>query len=121
MKQQYAYSLRPILCVTDLKELVDDLGFLPFFSSDIEGFSIDAATPLSVWEENLGLGPWLWRDEIAQDKSCVYGKFFQKKTGYVSSEWFPHFANYRRDGYKDDTELTQDEMLSMLKACMSEQ
>lgn len=100
--KQYAYELRPVLCVEDLKELVSDLGFLPFFSSNIEGFSIDAATPVSIWEEYLGLGPWLWRDEVAHDKSCIYGKIFQKKTGYISAEWFPHFANYRRDGYDFD-------------------
>ena len=33
---------------------------------------------------------------------CIYGKFFHKKTGYISVEWFPHFANYRREGYDFD-------------------
>ena len=83
----------------DLISIVQDIGFLPFFQSKIEGFSIDELTPLWVWEEYLGLGPWLWRDDIARDKQCIYGKFFAKKTGYVSAEWFPHLVNYRRDGY----------------------
>ena len=86
----------------DLSELVMDIGFLPFFENEIQGFSIDEATPIEVWEENLGLGPWLWRDDIAKEKKCIYGKFFNKKTGYVSAEWFSHFANYRRDGYDFD-------------------
>lgn len=25
--------------------------------------------------------------------------FFVKKAGFISREWFPCFANYRRDGY----------------------
>ena len=34
---------------------------------------------------------------------CAYGKFFLKKAGFVSAEWFPDFANYRRDGYDFDS------------------
>ncbi len=86
----------------DLVSLVKRLGFLPFFQDSIAGYSIDEATPARVWDENLGLGPWLWRDDIAKEKQCIYGKFFHKKTGYVSVEWFSHFANYRRDGYDFD-------------------
>lgn len=75
---------------------------MPFFQNEIQGFSIDEATPTEVWESHLGLGPWLWRDEIAREKQCAYGKFFNKKTGCISTEWFSHFANYRRDGYDFD-------------------
>ena len=99
---EFAYELRTIRTIADLTSLVQDLGFLPFFQNHIHGFSIDEATPLEVWEEYLGLGPWLWRDEIAADKECIYGKFFGKKTGYVSADWFPYLANYRRDGYDFD-------------------
>lgn len=83
----------------DLTRLVRQYGFLPFFSSCIPGFSIDDMTPSSVWQQYLGLGPWLWRDDIAAEKQCIYGKFFGKKTGYVSADWFAHLCNYRRDGY----------------------
>ena len=91
--------LHEIRTPEDLISLVKKFGFLPFFSTEIAGFSIDDLTPLEIWNEYLGLGPWLWRDEIAKDKTCIYGKFFGKKTGYVSAEWFPYLANYRRDGY----------------------
>lgn len=33
---------------------------------------------------------------------CFYGKFFAGKAGFISKEWFPVFANYRRDGYDFD-------------------
>ncbi len=100
---------REIRTPEDLTALVSEFGFLPFFSTEIAGFSIDDLTPMEVWGEYLGLGPWLWRDEIAKDKICIYGKFFGKKTGYVSAEWFPHLANYRRDGY--DFDARRDEGL----------
>ena len=101
--------LHEIRTPEDLTSLVKEFGFLPFFSTQIAGFSIDDMTPLEVWNECLGLGPWLWRDEIVKDKTCIYGKFFGRKTGYVSAEWFPYLANYRRDGY--DFDARRDEGL----------
>ena len=32
----------------------------------------------------------------------AYGKFFDKKAGFISLEWLPYFANYRRSGYDFD-------------------
>ena len=32
----------------------------------------------------------------------AYGKFFDKKAGFISREWLPYFANYRRSGYDFD-------------------
>lgn len=86
----------------DLIRLVNEVGFLPFFSGPIPGFSVDDAVPMEIWNTNQGLGPWMWRDEIAHEGNCIYGKFFMGKTGYVSKAWFAHFANYRRDGYDFD-------------------
>ena len=85
-----------------LIRLVQEYGFLPFFPGPIPGFSIDDAVPLEVWNTHQGLGPWMWRDEIAREGNCIYGKFFMGKTGYVSKAWFAHLANYRRDGYDFD-------------------
>ena len=33
----------------------------------------------------------------------VYGKFFDKKAGFISLEWLPYFVNYRRNGYDFDS------------------
>ena len=41
----------------------------------------------------------------------AYGKFFEKKAGFISKEWLPYFANYRRDGYDFDA-LWDDEKAS---------
>lgn len=71
-----AYELRPIYSIRDLTDLVTEIGFLPFFQNVIQGFSIDEAIPAEAWDAYLGLGPWLWRDDIAREKKCIYGKFF---------------------------------------------
>lgn len=86
----------------DLIRTVRQVGFLPYFSGPVPGFCIDDMVPWEVWNANHGLGPWLWRDDIAHEGSCLYGKFFSGKIGYVSREWFPYFANYRRNGYDFD-------------------
>ena len=41
----------------------------------------------------------------------AYGKFFDRKAGFISKEWFPYFANYRRDGYDFDARY-EDELAS---------
>ena len=94
--------LPPVRSQKDLIGLVKKYGFLPFFSGPIPGFNVYEAVPDAIWETNKGLGPWMWRDEIAREGSCIYGKFLGGKTAYVSREWFAHLANYRRDGYDFD-------------------
>ena len=44
----------------------------------------------------------MWRAIIARRHDIVYGKFFDKKAGFISKKWLPVFANYRRDGYDFD-------------------
>ena len=44
----------------------------------------------------------MWREIIARGGKVAYGKFFDKKAGFISVEWLPVFANYRRDGYDFD-------------------
>ena len=40
--------------------------------------------------------------QLGLERNCAYGKFFEKKAVYVSRDWFPDLANYRRDGYDFD-------------------
>ena len=46
--------------------------------------------------------PWEWREIIARSHQVAYRKFFDKKAGFISLAWLPHFANFRRDGYNFD-------------------
>ena len=83
----------------DLRALVRKIGFLPLFSNAVPGFSVEEHTPANDWWTDGPGDPWAWRQVLAPEEDIAYGKFFDKKAGFVSREWFPVFANYRRDGY----------------------
>lgn len=77
-----------------LRALVNEIGFLPFFSSGIAGFSLrDIADP-AVWFSDDVDGPWEWKDDVA-----VYGKLLRGKAVFMTPEWYAILACYRRDGY----------------------
>ncbi|MBQ8024942.1 MAG: hypothetical protein IJ259_00745 [Oscillospiraceae bacterium] len=78
------------------------LGFLPFFANEVPGFSIEEHTPARLWFSETEDGPWEWKGPVARSGVCVYGKFFKGRAGFISLDWFPVFANYRRDGYDFD-------------------
>ena len=83
----------------ELLNLIREIGFLPLFSNDIPGFSVEERTPSGDWWTDAATDPWAWRQTLAPDRQVAYGKFFDKKAGFVSADWFSRFANYRRDGY----------------------
>ena len=84
----------------DLLSLIRQVGFLPLFSNGIPGFSVEEHTPgEDWWQDDAEKDPWAWRQVLACRDEVAYGKFFDRKAGFVSREWFPDFANYRRDGY----------------------
>lgn len=85
----------------ELMDLIREVGFLPLLDSGIPGFSADALVddecryvtfPDGGWDWPL----WKWKGSIVTDGGCMYGKFFNKKAGFISREWWPDFVNYRR-------------------------
>lgn len=41
--------------------------------------------------------PWEWRMRVLTErKDIAYGKYFFKKSGYITKEWFPYFFAARR-------------------------
>lgn len=86
----------------DLIAAVEQYGFLPFFRNEIHGFSIEELCPPELWFADDVDGPWEWKGPAARSGKCLYGKLFNKKAGFVSREWIPDFANFRRDGYDFD-------------------
>lgn len=89
--------------VDEAIEYINEIGFLPLFKNDIPGFSLEERTvPEYWWCNDADRDPWMWRAVIARSKDVAYGKFFDKKAGFISKEWLPVFANYRRDGYDFD-------------------
>ena len=77
-----------------LADLVNEIGFLPFFSCVIPGFSLRDHVDPAVWFVDDTEGPWEWKGEVG-----VYGKLFRGKAVFMSPEWYAILACYRRDGY----------------------
>lgn len=83
-----------------LERLIKEWGFVPFFKNGIKGFSIEEMTPPQLlFGDEMENGPWQWKGPIIGNWESAYGKFFQKKAGYVSLEWLPDFINWRRSLY----------------------
>lgn len=87
---------------TDIISLTTELGFLPFFAGAIPGFSVEECCPPELWFSDEADGPWEWKGPAARSGQCAYGRFFGGKAGFISREWFPDFANFRRNGYDFD-------------------
>lgn len=84
-----------------LMERIQQVGFLPLLDSGIAGFSAEEMVakdcryvtfPDGGWDWPL----WKWKGPIITEGNYVYGKFFNKKAGFVSREWWPDLCNYRR-------------------------
>ena len=91
-----------ISSIEDLEQAVQELGFLPYFANSVPGFSIEEHVAPQAWFSDEP-GTWEWKGPVINELNCAYGKFFEKKAVYISKEWFPDFANYRRDGYDFDS------------------
>ena len=85
----------------DLIEAIGEFGFVPLFSNSVPGFSVEEHVDPSVWFSSED-GVWEWKGPVIRESGCAYGKFFSGKAVFISSEWFPDFANYRRNGYDFD-------------------
>ncbi|MDO4620091.1 MAG: hypothetical protein Q4B09_05645 [Lachnospiraceae bacterium] len=98
----------------ELISYVNEVGFLPLFANDVPGFSAEEhISPLFWWTGDPEQDPWEWREIIARSGEIVYGKFIGQKAVFISKEWFPVFANYRRDGY--DFDARWDDELAELR------
>ena len=89
---------------SQLMYFIGQIGFLPLLYSGIDGFSADDIVdddcrytylPDGGWDWPL----WRWKGAIVTEGHCVYGKFFDKKAGFISREWWPDFCNYRRSAH----------------------
>ena len=84
-----------------LMEYIQEIGFLPLLYSGIRGYSaeevVDEDCGYVVFTDGGWDWPlWKWKGPIVTEGSCVYGKFFAGKAGFISREWWPDFCNYRR-------------------------
>ena len=94
----------------DLIEAVQKFGFVPLFRNSIPGFSVEEHVAPGAWFD-VEEGVWEWKGPVIRETNCAYGKFFDHKAVFISREWFPDFANYRRNGYDFDARF-DDELAS---------
>lgn len=104
---------RELTCAQELTALVEEIGFLPLFKSPVSGFSVEELCSPDLWFSDEVEGPWEWKGPVARSGRCVYGRFFGGHPGFVSVDWLPDFANYRRDGYDFDARF--DDGLASIK------
>ena len=94
---------RCIRSPAELTEYVREIGFLPLFSGEVPGFSVEERVAGDAWwTGDRETDPWVWREVIASAREVAYGKFFCGKAGFISPEWLPRFANARRNGFDFD-------------------
>ena len=89
----------------ELADRIQSCGILPLFANGIDGWSVEEATPASYWFSEDRDGPWEWKGPAIVKTHCAYGKFFNGKTGFISRQWYPDFANWRRKGYDFDAAM----------------
>lgn len=94
-------------CIKSPDELIDcvnEIGFLPLFRNSVPGFSVEERSQAQYWWSGHPLlDPWEWRVACSRSGKVAYGSFFDKKAGFISLDWLPVFANWRRDGYDFDS------------------
>lgn len=110
MNRQDIYS------AAGLMAYIQEVGFLPLLNSGIDGFSAEEVVsddcryvvfPDGGWDWPL----WKWKGPIVTEGNCVYGKFFDKKAGFISREWWADFYNYRRSKHPVPAEGSIEETI----------
>ena len=105
----------------ELMELIGEIGFLPLLDSGIYGFSaeeiVDEDCRYVVFSDGGWDWPlWKWKGQIVTETPCLYGKFFNKKAGFISKEWWPDFCNYRRSKFPlPETDSIEGTILDTLR------
>ena len=78
----------------ELVNWINEVGFLPLFGNSVKGFSVEEhVSPDYWWTGNREQDPWEWREIIAAGHEVAYGKFFDKKAGFISLDWLPIIWN----------------------------
>lgn len=104
MKGCAASDPRRLQTVEAAADWIREIGFMPLFSNELSGFSVEERTFAGDWwSDDLSRDPWAWRQILSRMPDILYGKFFGRRAGFISAEWFPAFANWRRNGYDFDT------------------
>jgi len=104
---------------TELMDYIQQVGFLPLLDSGIAGYSADEAVDPDCRYVLLDDGGWDWplwdwKGPIVTESDCVYGKFFNKKAGFVSRSWWPDLYNWRRHSHPAPSPGSIEETILMM-------
>ena len=92
---------KDIYSAAGLMAFIQEVGFLPLLDGGVRGFSAEECVTddcrYVVFDDGGWDWPlWKWKGSVVTEGNCVYGKFFDKKAGFISRDWWPDFCNYRR-------------------------
>ena len=92
---------KDIYSAAGLMAFIQEVGFLPLLDGGVRGFSAEECVTddcrYVVFDDGGWDWPlWKWKGPVVTEGNCVYGKFFDKKAGFISRDWWPDFCNYRR-------------------------
>ena len=118
---------RQIWSASQLMEYIQEIGFLPLLDSGIYGYSaeevVDDECRYVVFSDGGWDWPlWKWKGPIVQEGSCVYGKFFASKAGFVSLDWWPDFTyDYKmginthvsQEAIEESAKYTEDNLITL--------
>lgn len=94
----------------------EKFGVLPFFPNQIRGLSVqEMCAPGLLFGGNQDEGCWEWKGPVIRQKVSAYGKFFNRKVGFVSLSLFPYFLNYRRAKYPVKPDSTEAMILDIIR------
>lgn len=92
-------------------------GLLPFFRNGIPGFSVEemSAPGMLFGETSQDEGCWEWKGPVIREQTTAYGKFFNRKAGFVALELLQDFLNYRRNAYPLKRDSTEEMILGIIR------
>ncbi|MDE6333404.1 MAG: hypothetical protein K2L77_02030 [Muribaculaceae bacterium] len=107
-------NMKPITTSSELEKLILHTGILPYFRNRINGFSIEEIVPEPIlW--SLTDGPWIWKGTLVRDWHVAYGKFFNRKAGYIALDMLTDYINLRRSQYDLRANPVESHILDILR------
>lgn len=93
-------------------------GMLPFFANRIPGFSVEemAAPGVLFGQTRDDYGCWDWKGPVIQQQTTAYGKFFNRKAGFIALDLLADFIRYRRAAYPVKEDSTEQMILDIIRA-----
>ena len=75
---------------------IREIGIVPFFRSQVSGWSIEDLTHPDAWFYTSDvLGPWDWKINAVHE-GIIYGRYLSRRAAFATPEFYRHLMNWRR-------------------------